>query len=146
MGPRAGLDGRKISSPSDSIPNCPARNQSLYLLSYSTHHYLIAVNTSCVNRQTFQSNRGSKNARKVLLECACFYFFFRDATAASGSEPLQIRGLAITLTHISQSVDSSGLAISLTQIPAPDNTKQSQETTLHAPGGFELTIPTSERS
>ena len=34
VGPRAGLDGRKISSHRDSIPDCPARSQSLYRLSY----------------------------------------------------------------------------------------------------------------
>ena len=37
MGPRAGLDGRRISSPPDSIPDPPARSQSLYLLSYPAH-------------------------------------------------------------------------------------------------------------
>ena len=34
MGPRAGLEGWKISSPRDSIPDRPARSQSLYRLSY----------------------------------------------------------------------------------------------------------------
>ena len=33
MSPRAGLDGRKISSQWDSIPDRPARSQSLYRLS-----------------------------------------------------------------------------------------------------------------
>ena len=34
VGPRAGLDGQKISSPRDSIPDHPAPSQSLYRLSY----------------------------------------------------------------------------------------------------------------
>ena len=34
MGPRAGLDGRKISPHRDSIPDRPSRIQSLYRLSY----------------------------------------------------------------------------------------------------------------
>ena len=37
VGPRAGLDGRKISSHRDSIPDRPAGNQSLYRLSYPAH-------------------------------------------------------------------------------------------------------------
>ena len=37
MGPRAGLDGRKISSPRDSIPDRPVCSQSLYRLSYPAH-------------------------------------------------------------------------------------------------------------
>ena len=37
MGARAGLDGRKISSQPDSIPDRPARTQSLYRLSYLAH-------------------------------------------------------------------------------------------------------------
>ena len=37
MGPRAGLDGRKISSRRDSIRDRPARSQSLYRLSYPAH-------------------------------------------------------------------------------------------------------------
>ena len=37
MGPRAGLDGRKMSSPQVSIPDRPARSQSLYRLSYPVH-------------------------------------------------------------------------------------------------------------
>jgi hypothetical protein len=36
MGPRAGLDGRKIS-----IPDRPARSQSLYRLSYPAHYYFM---------------------------------------------------------------------------------------------------------
>ena len=39
MGPRAGLDGRKISSPPGSIPDRPARSQSLYRLSYPARMY-----------------------------------------------------------------------------------------------------------
>jgi len=38
VGPRAGLDGRKIWSPPDSIPDRPARSQSPYRLSYPAHN------------------------------------------------------------------------------------------------------------
>ena len=41
VGPRAGLDRRKILSPRDSIPDCPALSQSLFLLSYSEYRYLL---------------------------------------------------------------------------------------------------------
>jgi len=37
VGPRAGLDGRKISSPPSSIPDSPAHCQSLCRLNYPTH-------------------------------------------------------------------------------------------------------------
>ena len=41
VGPRAGLDGRKYLIPHrDSIPDCPARSQSLYRLSYLAQHNL----------------------------------------------------------------------------------------------------------
>jgi len=49
-------------------------------------------------------------------------------------------------SHTSHSVDSSGLVISLTQIPVPYNTQQSQEKNHHAPGGFEPATLKSERS
>jgi len=37
VGPRAGLDGRKISSPPGFDPGPPTHSQSLYLLSYLAH-------------------------------------------------------------------------------------------------------------
>ena len=37
MGPKAGLDGRKISSPPGFDPDRPARSHSLYRLSYPAH-------------------------------------------------------------------------------------------------------------
>ena len=37
LGPRASVDGRKISPHRDSIPGHPARSQSLYRLSYPAH-------------------------------------------------------------------------------------------------------------
>jgi len=40
VGPKAGLDGRKISS----IPDRPARSQSLYRLSYSAHYCKVYLN------------------------------------------------------------------------------------------------------
>jgi hypothetical protein len=42
--------------------------------------------------------------------------------------------------------DSSGRVISPTQRPLYDNTQHSQEIEVHAPAGFEPTIPASERS
>jgi len=39
LGGPQGLEGRKISSHRDSIPDCPARSQSLYRLSYQAHIY-----------------------------------------------------------------------------------------------------------
>ena len=42
VGPRAGLDGR------DSIPDLPARNQSLYRLSYRAHLYINVCMCVCV--------------------------------------------------------------------------------------------------
>jgi len=46
MGPRASLDGRKISSPPGFDPGRPARSQSLYRLSYpasSARHKAIYI-------------------------------------------------------------------------------------------------------
>jgi len=40
VGLRAGLDGRKISSHRDSIPDRPVRSRSLYGLSYRAHIYI----------------------------------------------------------------------------------------------------------
>ena len=40
MGPRAGLDGRKLLSPPGFDPGPSARSQSLYRLSYPTHIYI----------------------------------------------------------------------------------------------------------
>jgi len=39
VGPRAGLEGRKISTHWDSIPDRPVHSQSLYRLSYPAHCY-----------------------------------------------------------------------------------------------------------
>ena len=41
--PSAGLDGRKISSPPDSIPDRPAHSQSLYRLSYPAYCLYIYI-------------------------------------------------------------------------------------------------------
>ena len=38
MGPRLGLDGRKISSPPRFDPDRPTRSQALYRLSYPAHN------------------------------------------------------------------------------------------------------------
>jgi len=49
----------------------------------------------------------------------------------------------ITTHHIQQ--DSSGLVISLSQIPVRDDTQHSQQTNTHNPVGFEPTISAGER-
>jgi len=57
VGPRAGLDGRKISPHWNSIPDRPARNQSVYRLSYPARSvqytllllYLMLVMSYCVS-------------------------------------------------------------------------------------------------
>jgi len=50
-------------------------------------------------------------------------------------------------THARPRYDSSGRVISPTQRDLPDNTEytRTQETHIHAPAGFEGTIPASER-
>jgi hypothetical protein len=65
-------------------------------------------------------------------------------------QPLVGQGLLIIEASRSQSytphsVDSSGRVISPTQRPLPDDTQNSLETDIHAPRGFEPTIPASER-
>ena len=56
MGPRAGLDGRKISSHRDSIPDRPARSQSLYRLSYPAHGDLKVVHVKQREAVVINSN------------------------------------------------------------------------------------------
>jgi len=41
--------------------------------------------------------------------------------------------------------DSYGRVVGPMQGPLPDNTEHPEETNIHAPGGFEPTIPASER-
>jgi len=45
VGPRAGLDGQKISSPLELELDRPARSQSLYRLSYPAHLLVIVSYT-----------------------------------------------------------------------------------------------------
>jgi hypothetical protein len=52
---------------------------------------------------------------------------------------LIVRGFTITLTHIQY--DSSGRVIGPSQRPLPDNTQQTQETDIHAPGGIRTHNP-----
>jgi hypothetical protein len=73
------------------------------------------------------------------------YFFFMTQQILVGQKHFSFE-TSRSHSHTSHSVVSSGLVISLTQIPVPDNTQQSHEKNLDAPGGFEPTIPTSERS
>ena len=49
-----------------------------------------------------------------------------------------------TQTHHNRQ-ESSGRVISATQRPLPDNTQHSKGTHIHAPPGFEITIPAIER-
>jgi hypothetical protein len=50
-----------------------------------------------------------------------------------------------SLSDTPQSVGSSGRVISSSQRPITDNTQHSQRTDIHAPLGFEPTIPAGER-
>ena len=63
--------------------------------------------------------------------------FLLGVGVPSGQGPPHYRGFTITLSythHIRK--DSSGRAISPTQITPPDNTQQSQEKDIHNPGGI----------
>jgi len=61
VGPRAGLDGRKISSHRYSTPDCRARSQSLYRLSSPAHFIMLGIlkyvqlNHLCLTLVTFSS-------------------------------------------------------------------------------------------
>ena len=61
----------------------------------------------------------------------------------SGPGPPHYRGFTIALRQITR-YDSSGRVIGPAQRTPPDNTQHSQQTDIHAPAGFEPTIPTSE--
>jgi len=60
VGPRAGLDGRKISSHRDSIPDRPARSQSLYRLglevSADKSKYMVMSRDQNAGRSQFKKN------------------------------------------------------------------------------------------
>jgi hypothetical protein len=56
VGPRASLDGRKMSPHRDSFTGSPARSQSLYGLSYLAHSHNISsieFNEACVEHGAF---------------------------------------------------------------------------------------------
>ena len=52
VGPTARLDGRKISYPPASIPDRPARSQSLNRLSYPAHVYIFILSLSFSHTNT----------------------------------------------------------------------------------------------
>jgi len=111
VGSRAGLDGRKISSHRDSLPDRPARIQSLYQLSYPVHSSLLVygdiihVNTikSSCDIMSYSTNERIFSRQTVLerlrLEMdsnvLCFYEFILkkvkkywkiDSVASSGGQ------------------------------------------------------------
>ena len=95
-------------------------------------------NTKSLNDvQTDETNRVhfNKTIRIYLLKDYVGLIFFQWRNTPSGPGPPHYRGFTITLkTHHSR-LDSSGRVISPSQRPIPDNTQQSQETDIHAPGG-----------
>jgi hypothetical protein len=68
VGPRAGLDGRKISSPTGiRSPDFPARSQSLYRLSYLAH--TIRLNGPAIySAQVF--------FRVIPSKCSFLFYYF----------------------------------------------------------------------
>jgi len=74
VGPRAGLNGRKISSHRDSILDRPARSQSLYRLSCPAHIYIYIFSMLrflnvlvCVSNAVAQWLRCSATNQKVAV-------------------------------------------------------------------------------
>ena len=67
MGPRAGLDGRKISSNRDSIPDRQARSQSLYRLSYSAHNMYILGHKVKANFTLEQATKAQKGSTVIAI-------------------------------------------------------------------------------
>ena len=65
-----------------------------------------------------------------------YFFYFQRHSSPVGQALLihQVSRSHATTHHSRQ--DSSGLVISPTQRPLPDNTQQSQQTDIHAPGGI----------
>jgi hypothetical protein len=63
--------------------------------------------------------------------------FLLDTGVPIGPGPPHYRDFTITLSYTNHiRKDSSGRAISPTQIPPPDNTQQSQDKNIHGPGGI----------
>jgi len=75
-----------------------------------------------------------------------FLFFSPVALRPNAGQCLLILEISRshTTTHHSRQ-DSSGRVISSSQRPLPDNTQHSQQTNIHAPVRFELTISAGER-
>jgi hypothetical protein len=65
---------------------------------------------------------------------------FHGSTAPSALSPRQCWGFEITFRH-NTLYDSSGLVISSMQTPLPDNTRHSQQTDIHVPGGIRTHNP-----
>ena len=65
------------------------------------------------------------------------FFFYHGETVRSRSRSPHYQGSTITLSYTHQTrQDSSGRVISPTQRPLPDNTRHSQDTDIHDPGGI----------
>ena len=73
----------------------------------------------------------------TLSDIVVFDYFFLQVQQPPVGQGLLIRVVSRshTTTHHSQQ-DSSGRVISSSQRPLPDNTKYSQQTDIHAPGGI----------
>ena len=91
----------------------------------------------CLDMRRRKCRTVDKYVKKGFIVCT-FYpvFFFHGATAPSGPGPPYYRRLHDhTRTHHTRQ-DSSGRVISSSQRPLPDNTRHSQQTNIHAPGGI----------
>jgi len=85
VGPRAGLDGRKISPTPGSIPDCSARSQSLYRLSYPGHdnlsrHTRITIEApqkTTLNIGRKKSHISSTSTRDVISVLYSTHFFLQ---------------------------------------------------------------------
>ena len=74
----------------------------------------------------------------------CFFFFTMAQHLLVGQGVLIIE-YSWSHSDTIHPVGTSGRVISLTQRPLPDNIQYSQETDIHAPAGFEPTIPANKR-
>ena len=124
--------GRKPRPHRDSIPNPPARSQSLYRLSYPAHKFIINVG-KITNKRNVMLQKAVICYNKPVFVC----LFVFGATAPKLGQGLLIHEVSRshTTTHHSRQ-DSSRRVISASQRLLLDNTQQSQQTDIHAPGGI----------
>ena len=88
MGPRAGLDGRKTSSPPGFDPGSPARSQSLYRLSNRAH--AVAGTMSKCSGKTVQLRVNCSNEiLKQRARCTVKLFLYVHADLFYYSFPVQ---------------------------------------------------------